>query len=565
MKCFWFISFWFISGLLLVLSASSAEAQVPDPILPREPEPLPVEPPAELSPNPLSLPAPSPAAPRFEIPGSIRVERFEFEGNTALSDRALAEATQAFTGRSITFTELLQAEDAVTRLYTAAGYINSGAIIPAGQTIDPDRAIVTVQVIEGELAAIQVSGTRRLNESYIRSRLERAARPPLNQQRLLEALQLLQLDPRIQRISAQLQAGTRPEQSLLEVQVQEADPLSLAVSADNGRSPSVGRFRRGVQINQANLLGIGDDLALSYTNTDGSNAVDLSYTVPINPQDGTVQIAAGITDTRVIEEPFDRIDITGDARIYELSYRQPLWREPSQEFAIGVTASRLESDTFLQEQRFSLSPGADSQGRTRISVLRFVQEFTQRHPRTVFTVRSQFSLGLNLLDATVNDDAPDSRFFVWRGQAQYVRLLAPETLLLLRSDVQLTPDALVSLEQFGVGGLNSVRGYRQDVLLADNGIFASAELRLPVLRVPAVSGALQVVPFVDFSVGWNDADAEPTQTANTLLSLGMGMLWQMDDRLSVRVDYGIPLIELTADDEIWRDDSLYFTVNYVPF
>jgi hemolysin activation/secretion protein len=393
----------------------------------------------------------------------------------------------------------------------------------------------------------------------------------LNRNRLLAALQLLQLDPLIEQISAELQAGARPDRSLLAVRVQEADTFTAGVFADNGRSPSVGQFRRGASLTQANLLGIGDRIELVYTNTDGSNTGDLIYRVPLNPHNGTLQFAFSITDTRVIEEPFDRIDITGNSRIYELTYRQPVLQKPDREWAIGLTAARAESETALLDQPFPLSPGADEQGRTRISALRFFQEFVQRNPRAVFAARSQFSIGVDWFDATRNDDAPDSRFFAWRGQAQYIRLLAPDTLLLLRTDLQFATDALLPLEQFGIGGLLSVRGYRQDALLTDNGAFASIELRVPVLRVPQVNGVLQLTPFVDAGVGWNVSEDNLAQEfdsdrgAQTLVSAGLGLLWRMGDRFSARLDYGFPLIRLDGDEDTWKQDGLYFRVEYFPF
>ncbi|UNU18224.1 hypothetical protein D0A34_04515 [Microcoleus vaginatus PCC 9802] len=63
---------------------------------------------------------------------------------------------------------------------------------------------------------------------------------------------------------------------------------------------------------------------------------------------------------------------------------------------------------------------------------------------------------------------------------QYVRLLAPETLLRVRSDVALARAELLPIEQFGIGGSDTLRGYRQDALLADSGIFDSVELRYPM-------------------------------------------------------------------------------------
>ncbi|MBD2465120.1 ShlB/FhaC/HecB family hemolysin secretion/activation protein [Oscillatoria sp. FACHB-1407] len=555
--------YWFIGLLLWIASAPPVSAQLPNPVLPREPDPLPPSQPEPTAPD-LVVPDP-PVAPPVEIPGTIWVERFEFEGNTAFSDRQLAEVTQPFVGREISFAELLQAEAAVAQLYTTNGFINSGAVIPAGQTLSRSGAIVTVQVIEGGVEAIQVSGNRRLDSAYVRSRLALATRTPLNRDRLLEALQLLQLDPLIETISAELQAGTRPEQSLLVVRIQEADSSRVEVFADDGRSPSVGEFRRGITLEQRNLTGLGDRLELTYTNTEGSSQGDVSYTVPLNPRNGTLQARVSLSDTRVVEEPFEEIDITGDSRLYDLTYRQPIVQTPNQEFALGLTFSRSESETFLLGEPFPLSPGSNAEGETRITTLRVFQEFVQRNAQDVFAARSQFNIGLDWFDATRNTDAPDSRFLSWRGQAQYVRSLAPDTFLLVRSDVQLADDDLVPLEQFGVGGLNSVRGYRQDALLTNNGLLTSVEVQLPVLRVPDVNGVLQIVPFLDLGIGWDDTVLIPDASSTTLVSTGVGLLWRMGDSLLIRLDYSIPLTDLASDSLTQTDDRFYFQFSYSPF
>ncbi|GET37937.1 POTRA domain-containing protein [Microseira wollei] len=80
---------------------------------------------------------------------TITVERFEFEGNTAFSDQELASVIQQFTGRPITFAELLAAEAAVTQKYVDAGYINSGAVILADQTFPKQRAVVKIRMSRG--------------------------------------------------------------------------------------------------------------------------------------------------------------------------------------------------------------------------------------------------------------------------------------------------------------------------------------------------------------------------------------------------------------------------------
>ncbi len=550
-------------------------SQLPNPIVPREPEfpapqaPQPLQPPP-LQPTPI---APVPGDVRPGIIGTIRVDRFEFEGNTAFSDRELAEVTQQFAGRDITFAELIAAEAAVTQKYVAAGYINSGAVIPANQTFPRSGGVVKIRIVEGGLDEIAITGNKRLNANYVRSRLERATRRPLNRDRLLEALQILQLDPLIANISAELQAGSRPENSRLEVRIKEADSFSGEVFADNNRSPSVGSFRRGIRINQGNLIGFGDGLEVSYANTNGSNEFNGSYTAPVNARNGTIRFAAGTASTNIIEEPFDAAEIEGKSRTYELTYRQPIVENLDRTLALGITLSRQESDTFLLGERFALSAGASERGETRVSAVRFFQEYVQRSSRQVIAARSQFSVGTNFLGATTNDTGPDSRFLAWRGQAQYVRLLAPETLLILRSDIQLADRPLLSLEQIGIGGVQSVRGYRQDLLLTDSGAIASAEVRFPIWRVPKVKGLLQVAPFIDLGVGWNHSGEKANPDSNKLLGAGVGLLWQMGDRLNVRLDYGIPLINVGGGDSLrdssaartFQEKGIYFRINYFAF
>ncbi|MEG4114100.1 MULTISPECIES: ShlB/FhaC/HecB family hemolysin secretion/activation protein [unclassified Microcoleus] len=551
----------------LGIDRASHLAQLPNPILPRSPELPAPEPPQPPAPSPLQPTQPTPVESEIRpgIPGTIKVAGFEFEGNTAFSDRELAEVTQQFAGREITFAELIAAEAAVTQKYVAAGYINSGAVILANQSFPRDGGVVKIRIVEGGLDEIAITGNRRLNSNYVRSRLERATRRPLNRSSLLEALQLLQLDPLIANISAELQAGSRPENSRLEVRVKEADSFNGEVFADNNRSPSVGSFRRGVRINQANLLGLGDGLEVSYANTDGSNEFNGSYTVPVNARNGTIGFAASAASTNIIEEPFDAAEIEGKSRTYELTYRQPIVEKPDRTLALGLSFSRQESDTFLSGQRFALSAGANERGETRVSAVRFFQEYVQRSSSQVFAVRSQFSLGTNLFGATANDSGPDSSFLAWRGQAQYVRLLAPETLLIVRSDIQLADRPLLSLEQIGIGGVQSVRGYRQDLLLTDSGAIASAEVRIPVWRVPQVQGLLQVAPFIDFGLGWNQSEEKPNPDSDKLLGAGLGLVWQMGDRLNVRLDYGIPLINARSGDRTLQENGLYFRINYFAF
>ncbi|MEI2577446.1 POTRA domain-containing protein, partial [Scytonema sp. PRP1] len=124
-------------------------------------------------------------------------------------------------GQPITFDQLLQAANKVTELYPKKGYITSGAYIPSQEI---QSGTVKIQVLEGRLEEIKVNIAKgRLNPNYVRSRIALAASKPLNINRLQEALQLLQLNPLIESLDAELTAGTKPGADSLEVTVKGSE------------------------------------------------------------------------------------------------------------------------------------------------------------------------------------------------------------------------------------------------------------------------------------------------------------------------------------------------------
>ena len=492
-----------------------------------------------------------------EIPEQIVVKNFDVVGSSVFSQRELDRAIESYRNRPLTLPELFQARSVITKLYTDRGYVSSGAYIPPQELND---GTIKIAVLEGKLEEINVSGTERLSKNYISSRIETAAGQPVDVDSLLSALQLLRLDPLIDNVSAELSAGIRPGTSLLDIQVQEADAFDVSTSFSNNRSPSVGSNQRTVGLNHRNLLGFGDTFNFEYANTDGSNAFDFAYALPVNSQDGTIKAAYSRNSNDVIEDPFNILDIESESRYYELNFRQPIVLKPTQELALGMSITRTESETYFFDERYQLSRGADEDGETKISAVRFFQEFVNRNDREVLAFRSQFNIGVDAFNSTINGgDEPDSTFLSWRGQSQWVRRLDEDFLLLLRGDAQLSTGSLVPLEQFRLGGINSARGYRQDLSLGDNGLFASAELRIPILRLEKIGGLVQIAPFFDVGTVWNSDDLEITNA--TLPSVGVGLNFSMGDSFNARLDWGIPLSNVEGENSSLQEDGIYFSLD----
>jgi hemolysin activation/secretion protein len=484
----------------------------------------------------------------------IKIEKIEVSGNT-LFKTEIERLTEKFQGKAVTLSELHELRSSISKLYVDKGYVNSGAYLPPQKI---QNGVVKIEVLEGGIETIEVTGNKHLSDRYITSRLK-SLPTPIKTEQLLERLQLLRLDPLIENISAELSSGLTPGMSRLDIEVKEADNFTLSSSLDNHKSPSIGSNSRNIGIAHANLLGFGDRARLNYTNTEGSNGLDFGYAFPINAKNGQISLAYGFNSNDIVENPFTPLDIETKSNYYELSLRQPIIIKPSQELALGMSFSRQHSETSLLDLPFPLSTGADESGNTTISALRFFQEFTQRSDKSVFALRSQFSVGVDLFDATTNNNAPDSKFFAWRGQSQWARQLDDDFVFLVRGDIQLA-DNLVPLEQFRLGGATSVRGYRRDSSLSDRGLFASAELRVPVLRIDKLDGVVQLVPFFDLGFPWQGENTGVE--IDSLASLGMGLNFNAGDKFNARLDYGIPLTDTKADGDSLQENGVTFSLGY---
>lgn len=531
-----------------------------NPLLPPRPdlEPLPDSTPAPL-PAPLLETTPRPAPTPQPIPdpkATTYVERIVVLGSTVFSEAELAAITQPYERRNLTFEQLLEIRTAISKLYIDRGYVTSGAFLPPQD--DLATGTVKIQVVEGELERLEVKGLQRLRDRYVRRRLELAAKTPLSLRKVETALQLLQLNPLIGSVQAELRAGTTPGRSVLVVTLQETKAFRAAALLENRESPSVGSMRGTLIIGHDNLLGLGDRFAAELGLTSGVTDLKLGYSVPINPRDGTFNVRYDRTRSQIIEAPFSILDINSNSETVSFGIRQPVFRTPTNEFALGLALDFRRSQSFLLgDIPFSFSLGAD-RGEAKVRVLRFSQDWLNRGTRRVLAARSQLSFGLPILGATQNEFGVDGTFFSWLGQFQWVEALNRDITLIARVTAQVTPDNLLSLEQFSLGGVDTVRGFRQNYRVADNGIVGNLELRFPILQQEDGIGLVQLAPFVDVGKVWNNLDTIPSP--RFLASTGLGLRWQIGNILFARLDWGIPLVSYDRQGNSLQDSGVVFSI-----
>ncbi len=503
----------------------------------------------------------SPIVP-YQVAQAIAVKKVKIVGSTILNDAELTAVSKTLEGQQVTTEQIQKAAQSITQIYADRGYITSQAVVDPNKVVD---GVVTIQVIEGSVEKIEIQGLTNTNPEYVRSRVALGTGKPLNTAKLEDQLRLLRIDPIFSDVEASLKSGSQPDSSILVVTVKEANQFGGFASIDNFSPPAVGSERYGGGLFFRNLSGNGDTFAASYygTTTGGSNQYDLSYSIPLNPMNGTLSLRYSPSNYRITQAPFDALNIRGNNNLFDLNFRQPLVRTTIEEFALSLGYSYQRGQTFAFNDLatpFGIGPEAD--GTSRTSVIKFGQDYTLRDQFGAWSLRSQFNLGTGIFGST-SVATPSGSFLSWLGQVQRVQSLGTDSLLIGALDLQLSADPLLSSQQFTIGGGQSLRGFRQNARSGDNGIRFSLENRFVAFRNEQNAALLQVIPFLDAGAIWNHPNNPNTlPSQNFLAGGGIGLLFTPVERLNMRLDYAIPFVNLSDRGSNLQESSFYFSLGY---
>jgi hemolysin activation/secretion protein len=501
-------------------------------------------------------------------PAEIVLKGVEFDGNTVFSDAELLELVKERLGKKVSIEELEGVRKAVSKHYVDHRYVNSGAVIDEQ---DMAGGILEIRIVEGYLDAVNVMNEGWLRSGYLRKRVHREVGKPLNLDDLKLALELIRRDDKIRKINTALVPGDELGQSHLDMIVTEKKVFDVGIGISNRRPPSVGAEEAEVFLGTKNLTSFGDSLRMNYTFTQkGMREADFGdagnysvfYSLPLTRWDTTLELGLTQSDYAIIEESFYAFDIQSDTRMYTVALRQPIYRDFQHEFSVTLKGEHRRSEVRAVDAfedyllgagnhkgNFSISPGSVD-GQTRITALRISPEYVYRSQERVIAARTTLSFGLDELDPIIDRKTHDPKYFTWLTQASWVEsVTSNDTLLIVKLMHQYTDQSVVSMEQFSLGGMNTIRGYRENQFIRDNAVLISPELRIPVYKDRYGKPLVYLIPFFDFGTGWN---TEGPKDRETIYSAGLGVTYNPSDYVNMAVYWG----HAFKDFDIPNDDDL---------
>lgn len=390
----------------------------------------------------------------------------------AIADAKFAELANGKGEAELSFDQLQEVAAAITTAYREAGFIVSKAYLPA-QSVGADGR-VRIEVLEGRLGQVIVQGTEHYRPGVISAPVDGLRGRILHKSELDSALLYVRDLPGVS-TSSVLQPGTDQGETDLVMVAREADrPYRFSVGLSNHGTELTGRYRAQVGMSWDAPLGLGDAFSASYVHAfdpQQSSQGALSYAVPITAVPGLgASLGYARSEMEIRSGPFAALGISGPTEVAQLGAewkfvnREDLQMQASLRYA--RERSTLEAMGFqLSDHRFDVAEAA------------YMLRHVDRRFRGVSLLQTSVRHALNDRSASPDLLTPMRTSDFWSLRLSFVRMqyLTRSQRLYLKLNGQYSDDVLVPMEQFALGGPDSVRAYPISDALGDRGYHVAIE------------------------------------------------------------------------------------------
>ena len=466
----------------------------------------------------------------------FEVERFEVEGDNPLSEARTQEVLGPFTGTHAGVDGLLAATDALEQAIADAGVAFQRVVLPPQSLRD---GTVVLRLVVFTVAQVEVRGAQHHTEANIRRSVPalREGETP-DTRAIARNLALANLQPWKSTNLTLRESETRTDGLDATLEVEDRRPRLLWSALDNTGSAPTGPFRWSAGASLGNLFDHDHTLNASYTTSPGHGSQvrqwALGYSAPVYRLGDTLSafyVRSDVESGRVLET----FDVSGAGVFGGLLYTHELERRGrlTHRVFVGLDDRRFDNDLVLAGTDIDVAPPPV---RSRPVSLHYGAEYAGADwglDLSVQYARNWQSGGGND-DSTyaVSRSGAKAGWDALRGGAMLSRSLPARWTLRGLLEGQIANEALIAGEQFGVGGVRSVRGFSEREVAGDDGVRGSVELWSPAV---ATFAGLRFVVFAD--VGHVSSALEPGRD-DTVASVGWGVRWHWKEHVALLLDVG---------------------------
>ena len=454
---------------------------------------------------------------------TFKLKKIVTDASAVLTDAELDAIIKPYEGKQVQLNDIYTIVEKINTLYNEKGYVTCRAFLPP-QTIE--NGTVKLLLVEGRTGNTIVSGNKYTKTKYITNRLHLAAGEIANVKQLNKDLLLFNATNSTQ-LRIVLKAGTEPGTTDYEITAYEPKRDAWTLFEDNAGSESSGEYRTGLFYNTKSLSGNCDALSFGTVLSEGTKAANVMYSRSLGRSGTKMNLLYSTNATKVVKGDYED-KIKGHASSYAIGFVQPLLVNETTRTELSLDYNRQDSKTdWLEGFRGNMVDDS-------------VQDFTLGFAMTNYGASHVFYQKHSYVSGH-SESTPDmfnersQNFGFYKFNGMYQKLYQAGQMWNLRADAQWSgSEGMVSSRQFYMGGMYSVRGYKENYLGGDSGFTFSAEYAVPVFN-------RNTSAFTFFDYGHVYGNGQSDDQHNVLASVGLGLRSTINQYCSAALTLGIPL------------------------
>ncbi|MFT5113444.1 MAG: hemolysin activation/secretion protein [Parasphingorhabdus sp.] len=453
----------------------------------------------------------------------------ELPGNIRNVDSLLAPYTGTFNN-----TEGIQdAADTLEKALHAKGYTFVRIVIPR-QPLDDGE--IELQVLSLTLDKISISGNQNFGRENIRNSLPSLVHGESpNRNALARNLDVGRVHPsRKEKIT--FTASDLPGKVDAQIQVQDQKPSKVFSWLNNTGNDETGRYRLGLGYQNSNLFDRDHNATLTYTTspteTSKVDQFGVVYQVPLYESGALITVLLSESDVnsgRVAEF----FDVAGKGSVKGLQFTRFFARKDgyAQQIELAINDKLFDNDIDFAGEALGIDV------RSRPLSLQYKGNLRNNKFESDFNLQlagnlSSGSHNNRVAYASSRVGASDHWSLIRYGAS--IRKTIRNWSLSGRFRGQYSNEPLIGGEQFGVGGSNSIRGFREREVSGDKGYLFQLEAWTPKWGKQPARGVI----FVEKGHSKLIDPLPGEMGSDSIFGIGAGVSWTFKSRLSMRLDIG---------------------------
>lgn len=406
----------------------------------------------------------------------VDIHTITLEGANRLTARQRQALIDPFLNRCLGTIQLNELLKAITSHYLDRGYVTSRAYLPQQDLTTGELSII---VIEGNLEGIDESGMATSREIAM-------AFPGL----IGESLNLRELEQLVDQLSRlpsrnvqlEIEPGETVGGSRVQLKGQRDKPWRISATRNNDGDRSTGEQQMGLGFDWDSPLGLGDQLSIR-ANQDAvsdhwrhSSNQSLYYSLPWGWWTFSYSYSQSYYRTRS-EYGDGHLNFDGTSKNHMFRAERLLHRDNVSKTSINTGLSHLRTRNYIDNLLIDVSS-------TRLSEFQLGFNHGRRIGNAFFNLDLSWHRGIGAFDAQGNDhhhgSEPNARYNKYMLTASYLQpfqLGSEHFTFDSFLTAQKSEDVLYSPQRISLGGISSIRGFKDQTLYGDTGGYWRSQLR----------------------------------------------------------------------------------------